>query len=236
MPATFNLELVPGQHVALDTTVSSDDLDMARMEDGTTVDGMFWGKLDIVHDGDTHKMEFSGTRLATDEYSPEFMFDSRVMTKLAVAAQPTKAKCHLSILTPAVQYCDVLLSFSPYWKLGTSWPPAENVSENKVKYFLRVHPGGALEHFESEMVSTALYYEAVYVSHRIESIHPAYKLCRPDPSLVDPSDYVAPRNGFAMTFRDFVPHLMNVLDQLGMSLYARTTFIKYATPLVVCHY
>ncbi|KAJ6502532.1 hypothetical protein C8R45DRAFT_818639 [Mycena sanguinolenta] len=210
MPAAFNLELMPGQHVALDVTVSSDELDMARMEDGTMVDGMFWGKLDIVHSGDTHKMEFSGTRLANDNYSPEFMFDSRVMTKLAVAAKPTTAKCHLSVLTPTMQYCDIMLTFSPLWKLGTTWPPAENVSENKVKYFLRVHPGGALEHFESEMVSTSLYYEAM-----------------PDPSMVDPNDYIAPRNGFAMSFRDFVPHLMNVLDQLGMSLHARTNFISH---------
>lgn len=210
MPATFNLELTPGQHVALDVMVNSDELDMARMEDGTTVDGMFWGKLDIVHQGDTHKMEFSGTRLPpNEEYTPEFMFDSRVMTKLAVAAKPTTAKCHLTILSPAMQYCDVVLSFSPLWKLGITWPPAEGVGENKVKYFLRVHPGGALEHFESELVSTALYYEAV-----------------PDPTMVDPNDYIAPRNGFAMSFRDFIPHLMMVLDQLGMSLHARTAFVN----------
>lgn len=161
MPATFNLELVPGQHVALDTTVSSDELDMARMEDGTMVDGLFWGKLNIVHDGDKHEMEFSGTRLQSDEYTPEFMFDSRVMTKLSIAAKPTTAKCHLSILAPSQQYCDVVLTLSPLWKLQIAWPPAEAIAENKVKYFLRVHPGGALEHFESEMVSTALYYEAV---------------------------------------------------------------------------
>src|ERR1700722_2616377 len=142
MPATFNLELVPGQHVALDTTIASDELDMARMEDGTMVDGMFWGKLDIVHSGDTHKMEFTGTRLVNQEYSPDFMFDSRVMTKLAVAAKPTTAKCHLSILAPTSQYCDVVLSPSNLWTLGVTWPPAEYVAENKVKYFLRVHPGG----------------------------------------------------------------------------------------------
>ena len=29
-----------------------------------------------------------------------------------------------------------------------------------------------------------------------------------------------------MSFRDFIPHLGNVLDQLGMSLHARTNFIK----------
>ena len=164
MPGTFNLELTPGQQVALDVNINSDELDMARMEDGTLVDGMFWGKLDIVHNGDDHKLEFSGTRLPPGgEYTPGLMIDTRVMTKLAVAAKPTTAKCHLTILTPAVQYCDVILSFSPLWKLGITWPPAENVSENKVKYFMRAYPGGALEHFESEMVATALYYEAMYV-------------------------------------------------------------------------
>uniref|UniRef100_D8PT28 Expressed protein n=3 Tax=Schizophyllum commune (strain H4-8 / FGSC 9210) TaxID=578458 RepID=D8PT28_SCHCM len=59
------------------------------------------------------------------------------------------------------------------------------------------------------MVTTALYYEAI-----------------PDQSMVDPSDFIAPRNGFAMSFQDFIPHLMNVLDQLGMSIHARTTFIN----------
>jgi hypothetical protein len=172
MPATFSLELFPGQTVALDTTVSSDELDMARMEDGTMVDGMFWGKLDIVHDGDTHKMEFSGTRINPGEgqensqlFSPDFMMDTRVITKLAVAAKPATAKCHLSILPPVQQYCDVFLSFSSMWKVGFTWPPGEPVPEadNKLKYFLRVHPGGAMEHFESVTTATSIYYEAVCV-------------------------------------------------------------------------
>lgn len=225
MPGTFNLELVPGQHVALDTTITSDELDMARMEDGTTVDGMFWGKLDIVHQGETHKMEFSGTRLIGDQMTPDFMFDSRVVAKLAVATKPTTARCQLSLLTPEVQYCDVVLTFSTLWKLGITWPPAEKLAENKVKYFLRAHPGGAMEHFESEMVTTALYYEAMSVPYFILYMHANFPNS-PDPTMLEPSDYIAPRNGFAMSFRDFIPHLMNVLDQLGMSMYARTNFIK----------
>lgn len=180
------------------------------MEDGTLVDGMFWGKLDIVHSGDTHTMEFSGTRLPPGhEYSPDLLIDQRVMTKLAVVSKPTTAKCNLTILAPIVQYCDVVLTFAQFWRLGIAWPPPEEVEENKLKYFLRVHPGGALEHFESEVVSTALYYEAI-----------------PDASMVDPNNFIAPRNGFAMSFRDFIPHLMNVLDQLGMSMHARTAFIN----------
>lgn len=165
MPATFNLELNPGQTVALDTTISSDDLDMARMEDGTTVDGLFWGKLAIIHQGDEHSMEFSGTRIVNEtEVTSDMLVDSRVITKLAAATKPSTAKCHLSILAPSSQYCDVTLSCSTLWKLGMTWPTAETIGENKVKYFLRVHPGGATEHFETQVTTTSLYYEAMYAS------------------------------------------------------------------------
>ncbi|EPS98569.1 hypothetical protein FOMPIDRAFT_1165241 [Fomitopsis schrenkii] len=210
MPATFSLELTPGQQVALDTTVTSDELDMARMDDGTTVDGSFWGKLDIVHSGDTHKMEFSGTRLTnTENVSTDLIVDARVINKLAVVARPATAKCHLSLLAPSQQYVDVVLSLSPLWKLGVSWPPAEPVDESKYKYFVRVHPGGAMEHFDTATTITSLYYEAI-----------------PDPSMVDPNEFISPRNGFAMSFRDFVSHLFSVMSQLGLSLRACTEFIQ----------
>lgn len=165
MPATFNLELAPGQVVAIDTICESDELDMSRTEDGTVVGGMFMGKLDIVHDhvAKVHKMEFTGTRLKEEEYPSDFFFDSRTLGKLTVAAKPSVAKCNLSILSPQQQYCDVTLQFSPFWKLGTTWPPAEQLSPDKAKFFLRVNPGGALEHFESETVVTSLYYEAMWV-------------------------------------------------------------------------
>lgn len=163
MPATFNLELAPGQVVAIDTICESDELDMSRTEDGTVVAGMFMGKLDIVHDhvAKVHKMEFTGTRLKEEEYPSDFFFDSRTLGKLTVAAKPSVAKCNLSILSPQQQYCDVVLQFSSFWKLGTTWPPAEQLSHDKAKFFLRVNPGGALEHFESETVVTSLYYEAM---------------------------------------------------------------------------
>ena len=45
--------------------------------------------------------------------------------------------------------------------------------------------------------------------------------------MIDPNELLNPRNGYAMSFRDFIPHVMNVLDQLGMSIHARTTFVKY---------
>ncbi|KAH8116935.1 hypothetical protein DFH11DRAFT_1687756 [Phellopilus nigrolimitatus] len=199
MDGIFNLELEKNKMVGIDVTINSDELDMARMEDGTTVAGAFWGKLDIVHDGDTHKMEFSGTRLADQSYDPSLLVDQRVIGKLAVAAKPTTAKCNLSILAPTQQYCELNVTFSPAWKIGMTWPPAENVTEDKFKYFLRVHPGGALEHFETESVVTSIYYEAM-----------------PDQTMFDPSSLVAPYNSFAMSFREF----------LGMTLQARTNFIN----------
>lgn len=44
--------------------------------------------------------------------------------------------------------------------------------------------------------------------------------------MVDPSVLIPPRKGYAMPFNDFIPHLMNVLDQLGLSIHAKSTFIK----------
>lgn len=169
MPGTFNLELIPGQQIALDTIIVSEgEMDMARMEDGTMVDGQFWGKLNIIHQGDTHKLEFTGAKLPPSTEGgtnpTELIHNSRALTKLAsVATRPVTAKCHLSILPPAQQYVDIYLSFSSYWKIGATWPPGETVPEtdSKIKYFLRAYPGGALEHFESMMVTTSLYYEAM---------------------------------------------------------------------------
>ncbi|TFK54760.1 hypothetical protein OE88DRAFT_955577 [Heliocybe sulcata] len=204
MPAVFSLELVPGQTVALET-------------------GQFWGKLSIVHAGDTHKMEFSGTRLPAQDESAapnpaaitngvsitDLVVNTKALTKLAVVAKPATAKCHLSLLPPAQQYCDVYLTFSQYWKMGLTWPPAEMVEDNKIKYFLRVHPGGAMEHFESMMVATSIYYEAI-----------------PEADLLDPDELLAPRNSYAMPFRDFVNNLQEVLDKLGLTMHARSNFIN----------
>jgi hypothetical protein len=47
--------------------------------------------------------------------------------------------------------------------------------------------------------------------------------------MIDPSDFISPRNGFAMPLNDFMLHLMGVLDQLGMSMQARTSFITLVT-------
>ncbi|KLO13547.1 hypothetical protein SCHPADRAFT_904133 [Schizopora paradoxa] len=218
MDGIFNLELEKGKMVGIDVTISSDELDMARMEDGTTVAGVFWGKLDVVHDGDLHKMEFSGTRLQDANYNPDMLVDQRVISKLTTAAKPTFAKCSLSILSPVQQYCEVNVSFSSLWKVGLTWPPAENVTDDKFKYFVRVHPGGALEHFESESVVTSIYYEAI-----------------PDQTMFEPSSLVPPYNSFAMSFREFVPHITRILEQLGLSLQARTNFITNNMPAFSAH-
>jgi hypothetical protein len=46
--------------------------------------------------------------------------------------------------------------------------------------------------------------------------------------MIEPNDFISSRNGFAMPLADFMHHLMIVLDQLGMSMQARTNFITYA--------
>jgi len=207
MDGTFNLELMPGRHAALDVLLSSDELDMSKLEDGTMVSGQFVGKLDIIHDGDEHRMEFTGTR--TQQDYPDLIVDTRVMTKLKDAARPATAKCRLSIFPPQQQYVDIALSLAPLWRIGTTFPEAEPQEGNRAKWFVRVNPGSAIEHFNTETACSSLYYEAL-----------------PDPNSLDPQSYIAPHNGYGMPTRVFIPHLMVVLDRLGLNLNARTTFVQ----------
>lgn len=51
--------------------------------------------------------------------------------------------------------------------------------------------------------------------------------CRPDPSSIDPQAYVNPINSFAMSLKEFIPHISKVLETVGLSLQARTNFLKY---------
>jgi hypothetical protein len=44
--------------------------------------------------------------------------------------------------------------------------------------------------------------------------------------MVDANVLIPPHKGFAMPFNDFVPHLMHVLDQLGLSIHAKSTFVN----------
>ena len=159
MDGTFNLELMPGRHAALDVLLSSDELDMSKLEDGTLVGGQFVGKLDIIHDGNDHRMEFTGTRVQQDY--PDLVVDNRVMTKLKDAARPATAKCRLSIFPPQQQYVDIALSLAPLWRICTTFPDAEPQEGNRVKWFVRVNPGGAIEHFNTETACSSLYYEAL---------------------------------------------------------------------------
>ncbi len=125
--------------MALEANCESDDLDMSRTDDGTLVDGSFWGVLKITHQDENHSIDFSGTRLgaasATAPIVPnEFFFDSRAMAKLMmVAARPTTAKCNLTVVAPSEQYCDVNINLTSMWRFGTTYPTAESVADNKVK-------------------------------------------------------------------------------------------------------
>jgi hypothetical protein len=50
--------------------------------------------------------------------------------------------------------------------------------------------------------------------------------------MLNPQEFIASRNSFAMSIRDFLVHIIGVLDQLGLSIQARTNFIKWALSIL----
>ncbi|TDL24700.1 hypothetical protein BD410DRAFT_785390 [Rickenella mellea] len=211
MPASFKLEMNKGEYVTLDVMMDSGKRDMAKTQHGTSISGKFRGELDVVHDGDMHKMEFVGTRLPIQapEKPKNVEDDSPDKDAPTVAvAKRTIAKCTIHLLPPEQQYCDIMAGLSPHWTLGLSWPHAESSSENRFKFFLRVRPGGVMEHFETETITNKLVYQLIG-----------------DPEFVDATSIVNPQNSFAMPSKDFGPHIMKVLELLGLSMQARTHFM-----------
>ncbi|KAF8319279.1 hypothetical protein DL93DRAFT_2074854 [Clavulina sp. PMI_390] len=212
MPASFALELAPNRTVVLDTVCATDeDFDMAHTDDGTVVDGAFWGVMKIKHDydKDEHTVDFTGTRL-TNGLTRDFFLDRRTISKLQIAVKPTSARCTLTVRAPAVSLATIEIEISNMWSWGFTYPQAEPVSDGKVKYFVRAHPDGYLEHFTSNLVITSLYYEAM-----------------PDMTKMDPASYISPQNGFAMPLQDFIPHLSKVLDELHLGIPVRTQLLRY---------
>ncbi|KAG8868227.1 hypothetical protein FRB97_002620, partial [Tulasnella sp. 331] len=229
MPCEFNLELSPGRRVALNTTCSSDALDMSRAEDGTLVSGQFWGCLNITHDFNTspssgvHEMSFTGTRNPTAAPHPiSISLPAENLSMLtddrSIVTRPATLKSSIKIKTLKEVYFDLAVGFSPMWKLTGSWPPAEEVQEFKSKWFIRASPGGAMEHFKSGVVVNELFYEAT-----------------PDVSSMPLHKFITPSNGFALPLQAFLIHISKVLDSLGLSLRARSNFISSNYPSFAIH-
>lgn len=169
MPCEFDLELSPGHRVALGTICNSEDLDMSRAEDGTLVDGSFWGCLKITHTDDEHTMEFKGTRLTPSPPSSSSLalplptnlsMDQLTVERLAVASRPSTVKSTIRIFSPKEDNVEIGIYFSPMWSLTSSFPPAEREGEQKCKWIVKTKPGGSIEHLETSVVMSELFYEA----------------------------------------------------------------------------
>ncbi|TDL24701.1 hypothetical protein BD410DRAFT_744264 [Rickenella mellea] len=215
MPCSFTLELNEGEYLALDVTMSSKEQDMSRDETGGLIKGKFTGELNVVRDGANHKMEFVGA-LQQDPDHPEKAEDSP--DESLPPPKQTIARCVVHILAPEQQYCELTAAFSPHWTFNLTWPEAERLNHDKFKYFLRLNSGGAMEHFDSETVTNALYYQATA-----------------DSDVVDPHQYIAPHNGFAMPSREFIPLIVRILEQLGLSVPAQADFMSQNIDAFAAH-
>lgn len=227
MPCEFDLELSPGHRVALGTICNSEDFDMSRAEDGTLVDGSFWGCLKITHTDDEHAMEFKGTRLTPSPPSStslalplptELVMDQRTVERLALASRPSTVKSTIRIFSPKEDNVEIGIYFSPMWSLTSSFPPAEREGEQKCKWTVKTKPGGVIEHLGTSVVMSELFYEAT-----------------PDTSVISLTRFITSSNSYAMPLPSFMVHLAKILDSLGLSMTARSSFLSNNFPAFSLH-
>lgn len=147
----------------------------------------------------------------------KLMFDSCAMSKVAITIKPPRSSTSCMLYQ---QYCDVVLTLNPLWKLAVTWSPA-------VKYFLRGH---LVVRLNVSRVSWSL----PLCNPRWCMDPPAsafrlriyFALHNANPGMVNPNNYIAPRNRYIMSFRDFISHRKNVLIRSTGNVPARTKHYK----------
>ncbi len=170
MPCDFDLELSPGNRVALGTICSSEDLDMSRTDDGTLVDGSFWGLLKITHTAEEHAIEFQGSRVASgsprsSNTSPSPLalpFPGSIAPAVAVRP-PSSLKCTVRVNAPKDgATIEIGVCFSPMWSLTNAYPPVEDREDEAkaAKWRVKCRQGGLIEHMSSSSIVSELFYEA----------------------------------------------------------------------------
>lgn len=157
---------------------------------------------------------------------------------MSIVGRPSTVKCSIRISAPKDDNVEVGVCFSPMWSLTNSFPPVLLMEGSKAKWFVKVKPGGVIEHPASGAVAGELFYEATYVFlfYLPDVISPKDPTSdSPDTSAMALNKFITPSNSFALPFPEFMLHISKVLDTLGLSLHARSAFMSANFPAFSCY-
>jgi hypothetical protein len=136
--------------------------DVFRVNDFTRIEGSFYPPRLTRKEHDT---PLGGAKVVDGKYPPpDFSIAPRVMATNTEAVRSNVARCHVSISSPQETDCEITLQFSRLWLIGTSYPAADNMKGNRMKWQVKLMAGsGLIQGLTSKELCSSLYYEAMYV-------------------------------------------------------------------------
>ncbi|ORY29782.1 hypothetical protein BCR39DRAFT_588155 [Naematelia encephala] len=190
--------------------------------------GSYLGTL-VIEDK-TFKQTFSGQQLGPNEVLTKYVVHDKSTARLLF--RPRSVRTNIDMVFPEEKSLEVSLSVAD-WTIATAYPMTSLLPDGprqRLRWFLRVMPGGHVEDLLTGTVSNGLFVEMLPTPKARPETAPG-----PDDPLLPAWPDVRPQNAWCLPSGIFIPHIDRVLEVLGLPVESRTSMITSWLPSVTRH-
>ncbi|KAL7424614.1 hypothetical protein Q5752_000298 [Cryptotrichosporon argae] len=219
---SYTVESTAGKTTEMTATLSAPDLAKGPAP------GEYLGTLSV--DASTFAQRFAGRQLGPNEVLTKFVVHDKNTARLLF--RPRAVRPRVDMLFPEEQSMEVTLSVAD-WTVTTAYPMTALVPDGarqKLRWFLRVKPGGAVEDLLTGTEASGLFVEMVPAPKP----RPATAV-DPNGPLIPAWPDIRPLNAWCLPQTIFVPHIDRILQSLGLPAESRTAMITAWLPGITRH-
>ncbi|WRT65820.1 uncharacterized protein IL334_002769 [Kwoniella shivajii] len=190
--------------------------------------GNYLGTLTI--EDKTWKQTFVGNQLGPNEVMTKYVVHDKNTARLLF--RPRSIRPSVNFLHPEEKSLEVSLSILD-WTVTSAYPITSLLpdgSRQKLRWFLKVQPGGIVEDMLTGTMSSGLYMEMIPTAKAKPDKAPG-----PEDPLIPAHPDIRPSNAWCLPQSIFIPHLDRILTAIGLPVESRTAMITAWLPGLTRH-
>ncbi|KAK6907483.1 hypothetical protein I203_101477 [Kwoniella mangroviensis CBS 8507] len=190
--------------------------------------GNYLGTLSI--EDKTWKQTFVGNQLGPNEVMTKYVVHDKNTARLLF--RPRSARPSIEFLHPEEKSLEVSLSIAD-WTVTSAYPMTSLLPDGarqKLRWFLKVQPGGIVEDMLTGTQSNGLFMEMIPSVKAKPDKEPD-----PDAPLIPAWPDIRPSNAWCLPQTIFIPHIDRILTALGLPVESRTAMITSWLPGLTRH-
>ncbi|OCF38280.1 hypothetical protein I317_07960 [Kwoniella heveanensis CBS 569] len=190
--------------------------------------GSYLGTLTI--EDKTWKQTFVGNQLGPNEVMTKYVVHDKNTARLLF--RPRSVRPSVEFLHPEEKSLEVSLSLAD-WTVTAAYPMTSLIPDGgrqKLRWFLKVQPGGIVEDMLTGTMSNGLFIEMLPSAKAKPDKTP-----EPQDPLIPAYPDIRPANSWCLPQSIFIPHIDRVLAALGLPVESRTSMITAWLPGVTRH-